>query len=69
MTASSASPCTGVCRLDEATGWCIGCLRTLDEIALWSVLDAQAKAAVRQELVRRRRTAPVLPPQGAQGAA
>lgn len=28
------SPCTGVCRIDEQ-GLCIGCHRTLDEIARW----------------------------------
>lgn len=22
--------------MDAASGWCVGCLRTLDEIALWS---------------------------------
>lgn len=29
------SPCISVCRMDEATGWCEGCLRTLDEVAAW----------------------------------
>lgn len=29
------SPCTGVCKLDEATGWCLGCGRSGDEIADW----------------------------------
>ena len=27
------SPCISVCRMDERTGWCEGCLRTLAEIA------------------------------------
>jgi predicted Fe-S protein YdhL (DUF1289 family) len=28
--------------MDEPTGWCEGCLRTLDEIAAWgSLTDAQ----------------------------
>jgi predicted Fe-S protein YdhL (DUF1289 family) len=30
------SPCVSICRMDAASGWCVGCLRTLDEIALWS---------------------------------
>ena len=34
-----ASPCTSVCRMDARTGWCEGCLRTLDEIAAWSGFD------------------------------
>lgn len=29
------SPCTNICRIDDATGWCAGCGRTLDEIARW----------------------------------
>jgi uncharacterized protein len=39
-----ASPCTSVCRMDARTGWCEGCLRTLDEIAGWStLLDAEKR--------------------------
>ena len=41
-----ASPCISVCVMDAASGLCIGCWRTLDEIAAWSVLDAPAKRAV-----------------------
>ncbi|RZJ25744.1 MAG: DUF1289 domain-containing protein [Haliea sp.] len=33
------SPCISVCRMDAATGWCEGCLRTLDEIAGWGMQD------------------------------
>ena len=51
---SVASPCISVCRMDEASGWCEGCLRTLDEIAAWSLLDDEAKRAVWLELARRR---------------
>lgn len=32
---SLASPCVGVCKLDPVTGWCLGCARTGEEIALW----------------------------------
>ena len=28
-----ASPCVNVCRMDELSGLCEGCLRTIDEIA------------------------------------
>ena len=49
-----ASPCTNVCRIDAASGWCEGCLRNLDEIAAWSVLDEAARRAVCAELVLRR---------------
>jgi predicted Fe-S protein YdhL (DUF1289 family) len=49
-----ASPCINVCRIDEASGWCSGCLRTLDEIAFWSQLDDADKRAVWAELALRR---------------
>ena len=48
------SPCVNVCVMDQANGVCIGCLRTLDEIAAWSVLDADAKRAVLAALGERR---------------
>jgi uncharacterized protein len=40
------SPCINVCRMDEASGWCEGCLRTIDEIACWSTYDDVTKSAV-----------------------
>jgi uncharacterized protein len=40
------SPCINVCRMNAATGWCDGCLRTIDEIAGWSALDDRAKQAI-----------------------
>ena len=52
--ATVPSPCTDVCRIDPQTGWCEGCLRTLDEIAAWGGLDDEAKRAVWQRLPRRR---------------
>jgi len=32
--------------MDDASGLCIGCARTLDEIASWSVLDDDARRAI-----------------------
>ncbi len=29
------SPCISVCTMDDATGFCQGCYRTLDEIEKW----------------------------------
>jgi predicted Fe-S protein YdhL (DUF1289 family) len=40
--------------MDGATGWCEGCLRTLDEIAIWSVLDDAEKREVCAALPTRR---------------
>jgi uncharacterized protein len=48
------SPCDGTCRLDSATGWCMGCKRTLHEIADWPMLSPKEKRAV---LVRLRNRA------------
>jgi uncharacterized protein len=45
-TSPVASPCIGICRMNEAAGLCDGCLRTIDEIAAWSTLDDDAKRAV-----------------------
>ena len=41
-----ASPCVNVCVMDDATGLCRGCYRTLDEIARWSVMPEREKRAV-----------------------
>jgi predicted Fe-S protein YdhL (DUF1289 family) len=47
------SPCICVCTMDPATGLCIGCYRTLDEIADWSAMDDTEKRAVWQRLLER----------------
>jgi uncharacterized protein len=41
-----ASPCVNICRMDERHGLCVGCGRTLDEIAHWAVYDDDEKRAV-----------------------
>ena len=51
-----ASPCNSVCRIDERTGWCEGCFRTIEEIAAWSAIDDAQKLAVREALRLRRRS-------------
>jgi predicted Fe-S protein YdhL (DUF1289 family) len=52
--AAVPSPCISVCRIDPATGWCEGCLRTIDEISQWSRYDDEEKRAVWNALDRRR---------------
>jgi predicted Fe-S protein YdhL (DUF1289 family) len=57
MTVASSSvpsPCISVCKMDAGSGWCEGCLRTLDEIAAWSVLEDHEKRAVWKQLPERR---------------
>jgi monothiol glutaredoxin len=50
------SPCIKVCVLDAAAGRCTGCLRTLNEIAGWSSMSAEAQWAVVRALDDRRKT-------------
>lgn len=48
------SPCTSVCKMDPSTGWCEGCLRTIDEIAAWAALSDTDKLVVWDRLAERR---------------
>ncbi|MCX7892129.1 MAG: DUF1289 domain-containing protein [Burkholderiales bacterium] len=48
------SPCVNVCRMNPRTGYCEGCLRTIDEIAGWSQFGADEKRAVLARLPARR---------------
>lgn len=47
------SPCVGTCKLDPATGWCLGCARTGDEIADWQARTDSSRAAVWEALPSR----------------
>jgi len=47
------SPCQSVCIMHPETGWCEGCLRSLDEIAAWSRMDNPGKRAVWAQLPAR----------------
>lgn len=47
------SPCISLCRIDPGTGWCLGCKRTLDEIADWPILPPQGQRDVLARLQRR----------------
>lgn len=50
-----ASPCINVCRMDARSGFCEGCLRTIDEIACWSGATREEKLAVLAKLEARMR--------------
>ena len=50
------SPCVKVCRIHPATGWCEGCLRTVEEIAQWASLNIAGQRAVLARLGQRRAT-------------
>jgi uncharacterized protein len=47
------TPCIKVCIVDGASSQCLGCLRTLREIAGWSTLSDDQRAAVMADLPHR----------------
>lgn len=49
------SPCVLVCNIDSQTGLCLGCARTLDEIARWSSMSVEQKRQVLALLPARHR--------------
>lgn len=49
------SPCTLVCTIDAASGLCLGCARSLNEIALWSSMSNDERRAVIKALPDRHR--------------
>lgn len=52
------SPCVKVCQMDPARGLCIGCLRTLDEIARWGGMPDGEREAIMADLPARRAAMP-----------
>lgn len=44
------TPCVKVCAVDGASGLCLGCLRTLGEIAQWARLSDAERAEIMREL-------------------
>lgn len=58
MTADSRtetlSPCIEVCRLNERTGLCEGCWRSLDEISAWRGASEEDRRLILQRIADRR---------------
>lgn len=55
---SIATPCIKVCTVDGTSGLCLGCLRTLGEIAGWAKLDEPTRERIMAELPDRRAQLP-----------
>lgn len=53
MSTPVSTPCVKVCAVSGATGLCVGCGRTLAEIASWGALDEAARLALMAELPER----------------
>jgi predicted Fe-S protein YdhL (DUF1289 family) len=48
-----ATPCVKVCVVDGESGLCLGCYRTLAEVAAWSRLSEAEREAIMADLSRR----------------
>ena len=44
------SPCVKICTLDARSGLCLGCGRTIDEIARWTAMSPAERSRVIGEL-------------------
>jgi uncharacterized protein len=53
--ANIASPCINVCDLDKTGQYCIGCGRSLDEIAGWALASDDERRTIMQNLPARLR--------------
>lgn len=49
-----ATPCIKVCIVDGESGLCLGCFRTLQEIAAWGTFPEERRAELMAELPGRR---------------
>lgn len=49
-----ATPCVKICVVDGESGLCLGCLRTLAEVAGWTRLTDAERAEIMQGLPARR---------------
>jgi len=52
---SPISPCIGVCIIDPANGFCLGCARTIPEIAGWLDFSTEEKCRILAALPQRSR--------------
>ncbi|TCO69799.1 DUF1289 domain-containing protein [Rhodovulum euryhalinum] len=48
------TPCTRVCTVDRDSRLCVGCLRSIDEIAAWTRMSPEDRRRVMAELPARR---------------
>jgi hypothetical protein len=47
------TPCVKVCTLDARSGLCLGCGRTLDQIARWASMSEAERTRIMAELAQR----------------
>tara|TARA_B100000965_G_scaffold51843_1_gene38548 strand:+ start:186 stop:362 length:177 start_codon:yes stop_codon:yes gene_type:complete len=49
----SDSPCIDICQMDSESGLCVGCGRTIEEIANWSSYTNEKKKDILKQLKSR----------------
>ncbi len=54
MIGTPETPCIKVCKLDPLTGYCLGCYRTIEEIAAWPALGREEKQRIYHLLEHRK---------------
>ena len=52
------SPCIKLCVIHPESRLCAGCYRSIEEIAAWSAMSTEARAAVMADLPQRAPSAP-----------
>jgi uncharacterized protein len=57
-----SSPCISTCVIDGPTGLCLGCGRTLPEIARWGRMSEDERLAVMATLQERMKAQGIEPP-------
>ena len=45
-----SSPCISLCEIENTTGFCRGCARTLHEISFWTRYSPEERKAIGQQL-------------------
>ena len=64
MNAPISSPCLKVCIVDGRADICLGCGRTLPEIASWGRLSEEQRLAIMATLPERMKAKGIAPPAG-----
>ena len=53
MNQEVTSPCIGICSVDDLSGLCFGCFRTMEEISQWWDMNDAERNKVKSQLAYR----------------
>lgn len=57
LASGPPSPCISVCQMDNQTGYCVGCFRTIDEIRDWIISTPDQRNAILAGIAERKAAA------------